>query len=94
MIVGGSFKAAPWLGAMAIWGVVLGTTYMVWLYYRMVMGELNPGLEGLDIELTGREVAILMPLALLAFYLGLHPEGVLSYLHVPVRELLSIGVSP
>ena len=32
---------------MAIWGVALGNNvYMVWLYYRVVMGKLNPGLEG------------------------------------------------
>ena len=93
LIVGGAFRTQAWLGAMAVWGVVLGTTYMVWLFYRMVMGEMNPGLEGLKLELNAREVATLAPLALLALCLGLYPELVLSYLHAPVAELLA-GVTP
>ena len=93
LIVGAAFRTQAWLGAMAVWGVVLGTTYLVWLFYRMVMGELNPGLEGLKLELNAREVATLAPLAVMALWLGLYPELVLSYLHAPVAELLA-GVTP
>ncbi len=94
LIIGASFKTSAWLGGMAILGVALGTTYLVWLYYRMVMGELSPGLEHLELELNAREVAVLAPLAVLAVYLGLYPECVLSYLRVPVAELLMAGVTP
>ncbi len=93
LIIGSAFETRAWLGAMAIWGVALGTTYLLWLYYRMVMGKLNPGLEGLELELNLREVATLAPLALLAICLGVYPELVLSYLRVPVAELLA-GVVP
>ena len=93
LIVGAAFRTQAWLGAMAVWGVVLGTTYLVWLFYRMVMGEMNPGLEGLKLELNAREVATLAPLAVMALWLGLYPELVLSYLHAPVAELLA-GVTP
>ena len=48
LIIGGAFQTQMWLGVMAIWGVALGTTYLVWLYYRVVMGELNPGLDGAE----------------------------------------------
>ena len=94
LIIGGAFNTQAWLGAAAVWGVALGTTYLVWLYYRVVMGELNPGLAGLKLELNVREVATLAPLALLAVCLGLYPELVLSYLRVPVAELLAAGVAP
>ncbi len=94
LIIGGAFRTEVWLGGMAVWGVALGTTYLVWLYYRVVMGEINPGLEGLKLELNVREVATLAPLALLAVCLGLYPELVLSYLRVPVAELLAAGVTP
>jgi NADH-quinone oxidoreductase subunit M len=92
LIVSGAFKTQAWLGAMAVWGVALGTCYLVWLYYRMVMGDINPGLEGLKLELNAREVATLAPLALLAVGLGLYPECVLSYLRAPVAALP--GVTP
>ena len=93
LILGGAFKTNAWLGAAAVWGVALGTMYMFWLYYRVVMGNFNPRLEGLALELNAREVATLAPLAILALCLGLYPEFVLSYLHAPVAELLA-GVTP
>jgi NADH-quinone oxidoreductase subunit M len=93
LIVGSAFRAQAWLGALAVWGVVLGTTYLIWLYYRVVMGEMNPSLAGLKLDLTAREIVTLAPLALLTVYLGLYPEAVLSYLRVPVAQLLA-GVAP
>jgi len=94
LIIGGAFQTRAWLGAMAVWGVALGTTYIIWLYYRVVMGKMNPALEGLKLELNAREVATLAPLALLALYLGLHPEYVLAYLRTPIARLLGAGVAP
>ena len=92
LIIGSAFQTQAWLGAMAVWGVALGTVYLIWLYYRVAMGKLNPGLEGLRLELNARQVATLAPLALLALCLGVYPEFVLSYLRAPVAELLSAGV--
>ena len=94
LIISGAFQTQAWLGVMAVWGVALGTAYLVWFYYRVVMGETNSGLEGLKLELNAREVATLAPLALLALCLGLYPELVLSYLRAPVAELLAGGVMP
>ena len=92
LIVAGAFKTQVWLGGMAIWGVALGTTYLIWFYYRVVMGEVNPGLEGLKLELNAREIATLAPLAFLAVCLGLYPDCVLSYLRETVGALP--GVTP
>ena len=94
LIISGAFQTGAWLGAMAVWGVALGTAYLLWFYYRVVMGEMNSGLEGLKLELNAREVATLAPLALLALCLGLYPELVLSYVRAPVAELLAGGLMP
>lgn len=91
LIIGGAFKTQVWLGGVAIWGVALGTTYMIWLYYRVVMGEVNPGLEGLKLELNAREIATLAPLVFLAVCLGVYPDCVLSYLRETVDALLTAG---
>ncbi len=94
LVIGGAFETGSWLGAMAIWGVALGTTYLLWLYYRVVMGKQNPKLAGLALELDARELATLAPLALLAVVVGLYPECVLSYLRAPVAALLATGGAP
>ena len=93
-IIGGAFRTQAWLGAMAVWGVALGTAYLVWFFYRVAMGESNPALVGLKLELNAREMATLAPLALLAICLGLYPDYVLSYVHAPVAQLLAAGVAP
>jgi NADH-quinone oxidoreductase subunit M len=94
LIIGGAFQTQAWLGAAAVWGVVLGTTYIIWLFYRVAMGGTNPALAGLKLELNAREIATLAPLAILALFLGLYPESVLSYLRAPVARLLGGGVTP
>ena len=94
LIVGAAFETAGWMGALAIWGVVLGTTYMVWLFYRVIMGPLNPGLEGLKLELKPREILTLAPLAILAIVLGLYPNLVLDIMRVSVVDLLASGGTP
>jgi NADH-quinone oxidoreductase subunit M len=93
LIIGGAFQRHGWLGAAAVWGVVLGTVYIIWLYYRVAMGKTNPTLDGLKLELNPREMATLAPLALLALYLGVYPDAVLSYVRAPLARLLA-GVTP
>jgi NADH-quinone oxidoreductase subunit M len=95
LIIGGAFRVWPGLGAMAVWGVALGTTYILWLFYRVVMGELRPGLRGLlHLDLNAREVATLAPLVLLALVIGLYPECVLGFLRASVTQLLTAVSAP
>jgi NADH-quinone oxidoreductase subunit M len=89
LIISGAFRAGPWLGAVAVWGVALGTTYILWLFYRMVMGETKPELMEGHLEVSPGEIATLTPLALLALVLGLHPDSVLGFLRASVAELLA-----
>lgn len=88
LVISGAFRVWPGLGAMAVWGVALGTTYIVWLYYRLVLGDTNPGLRGLRLDLNAREVATLVPLVVLALVIGLYPESVLGFLRASVAQLL------
>src|SRR4030095_13798587 len=69
IIIGAPCRTPAWLGVLGVWGVALGTTYLIWLYYRVVMGEMNPSLVGLKLELNAREVATRAPRRLLALCL-------------------------
>jgi NADH-quinone oxidoreductase subunit M len=80
---------------MAVWGVVLGTTYIVWLYYRVALGDVNPGLRGMRLDINAREVATLLPLVAMALVIGLYPESVLGFLRAPVAQILeAVTTSP
>jgi NADH-quinone oxidoreductase subunit M len=93
LIISGAFSAWPWLGFVAVWGVALGTTYILWLYYRVALGETRPGLRGLRLDLNAREVATLAPLVFLALVIGLNPEFVLSFLRASVTQLLAVAAT-
>ena len=90
LIISGGFREHAWLGAMGVWGVGLGTTYILWLLYRVALGDVTPGLKehhhGLD--LNAREVATLVPLVILVVLIGVYPESFLGYMRASVTHLL------
>ena len=88
LIISGAFKANMVIAAFSIFGVVLGVTYMVWLYYRVVLNEINPKTKSQLFDLDLREIATLVPLVVLVFFIGLQPGVLLSYMHVSVEHLL------
>jgi NADH-quinone oxidoreductase subunit M len=89
LIIGGAFSAWPWLGAMAIWGVALGTAYVLWLYYRVAFGDAKPAFSTIRLDLNFREFATLAPLAVLALVIGLYPESVLGFLRASIADLVA-----
>jgi NADH-quinone oxidoreductase subunit M len=94
LIISGAFRTSPWFGAVAVWGVALGTTYILWLYYRVALGEVKAGLRGQALDLNAREVVTLAPMALLVVIIGVYPESVLGFLRVSVARLLAVVAAP
>jgi NADH-quinone oxidoreductase subunit M len=88
LITSGAFRTRVGLGVMAVWGIALGATYILWLYYRMVFGEARPALQGLRLDLRPHEIATLAPLAALALLIGLYPDSVLGFLRPSVGQVL------
>ena len=89
LITSGAFRTSAVLGVMAVWGIALGATYILWLYYRVVFGDAQPAWRELRLDLNAREVATLAPLAILAVVIGLYPESVLGFLRPSVTQLLT-----
>ena len=88
LIISGAFKANMIIAAFSIFGVVLGVTYMVWLYYRVALNEINSRSQSHLFDLDWREIATLVPLVVLVFLIGVQPGILLSYMHVSVEHLL------
>ena len=81
------FAPQAW-AVLAVFGIVLGAAYMLWLYQRTMFGKLdkpeNQNLKDLDF----REVMTLLPLAVLAFWIGLYPKPFFDILRPPVQRLV------
>jgi NADH-quinone oxidoreductase subunit M len=93
LILQGVFVASKAWAAFAASGVVLGATYMLYLYQRTMFGKVeNPKNEGLA-DLGVREFATFAPLIVLAVWIGLYPSPFLDRLETSVQHVIA-RVSP
>lgn len=78
LVLIGSFPALPALTIIAAVGVVLAAIYLLWAYERVFTGvpdrEENMSLA----DLSGREIALLAPIAVLILVIGLYPNLLLD----------------
>lgn len=87
LVIAGVFQASTWVSLLIATGVVLGAAYMLWLYKRVMFGELKKPLSKLH-DVTTLEWIAFLPLVLLTLLLGIYPSIVLDYLHMPVEQLM------
>ncbi|MBI5627054.1 MAG: NADH-quinone oxidoreductase subunit M, partial [Nitrosomonadales bacterium] len=89
MVLVGTFKYYLPTGAVAICGVVLTVAYMLWMLQRVVWGESTRKEDVVVTDLNGREIATLMPLLVLVFWIGFNPEPFLVRMRASVEHLLT-----
>jgi NADH-quinone oxidoreductase subunit M len=69
----GIFQANTWVAAVATSGVIFSAGYALWLYRRVVFGDLiKEGLKTIE-DMTGREKLIFAPLIVMTILLGIYP---------------------
>jgi NADH-quinone oxidoreductase subunit M len=87
-ILRGVFEVSWQWAAWGVFGVILGAAYLLWLYQRVMFGSVtNPANEHLP-DLNGREYATLIPLIVLAFWIGIYPAPLFKVVEQPVRRLV------
>ncbi|KPF72984.1 NADH-quinone oxidoreductase chain 13 [Bosea sp. AAP35] len=84
----GAFRANPWVAFIACFGVILSAAYALWLYRRVMFGELvKPELKAI-LDLNPREMVILVPLVLLTVWYGIRPGTILDAFAAPTEALI------
>ena len=84
----GMFQANTWVAAVAATGVILSAAYALWLYRRVVMGDLiKESLKSIT-DMTTRERAIFAPLIVMTILLGVYPSLVTDIIGPSVEALL------
>ena len=69
--------------------MVLGATYMLYLYRRVIYGELTKeDLRGLP-DLSRREIVVFAPLLVAVMWMGVYPMSFLSIMDASVAKLLA-----
>ena len=80
LVLLGAFQVNTWVAFLIATGMILGAAYMLWLYRRVIFGELDQGRPAEAIlDLNPREVAIFVPLVLLVLWMGIYPSSFLDH---------------
>ena len=88
LILVGAFRVSWWWGAFAVTGIVLGAAYMLWLYQRTMFGEITKEENKTLSDLNAREMATLIPIIALCFWIGLYPSPFLRAMEVSVANVI------
>jgi len=102
LIFNGTFTSGFAWGRMAAClatlGVLLAAAYMLWMTKKVFWGAENADPDGGTAKLAGdlsfREIAVLVPLAALILWIGVHPRTFLAPSERPVAQLLSDAQAP
>ncbi|WP_300298995.1 NADH-quinone oxidoreductase subunit M [Ferrovibrio sp.] len=84
----GAFQANTWVALIATSGVILAAAYALWLYRRVVFGELTKADLKSMLDLSPREVAIFAPLVVMTLWMGIYPAPFFDVIAASARHLL------
>jgi NADH-quinone oxidoreductase subunit M len=87
-ILMGAFEANWRWAALAVPGIVLGAAYLLWLYQRVMLGQITNPVNLKLPDLNPREWAVFAPLILWALAIGVYPKPYFEILERPVAQIV------
>ena len=88
LVLVGAWHASSWVAFFTATGLVLGATYMLWLYRRVMFGAIvNDQVKAME-PMQMREFLIFLPLTFLVLLFGVYPMVLLDVMAVSIQFLL------
>jgi NADH-quinone oxidoreductase subunit M len=88
LILLGTFREYPWHAVVAASGVIFAAVYMLWMFQRVMFGEItnskNLSLKDLDV----REVVVLTPILVFVVWIGVYPNTFLKPMEPSVKKFI------
>lgn len=89
ILVGGFESSLRWWTIVASSGVIFAAVYMLWMFQRVMFGELdNPKNQAL-LDLNAREIAIMVPLLVMIFVLGVYPNPFIEKMTPSIKKVIA-----
>ena len=85
----GAFQAFREITIAATIGIVLTAAYMLWTLQRLFLGTLPEKWKTLP-DINGRELFMLVPLAVIVIFLGLYPAPMIDLMAASVNTLVGV----
>ena len=86
LVMIGAIQVGFWVALLSGAGMVLGAVYMLVLYRRVMFGAASATVAALR-DVSGPEMAVLAPLALVTLWMGVHPSSFTRVFDPTVRVL-------
>ena len=88
MVILGAVKYNFWVAFAAASSMIMGAAYTLWMYKRVIFGDVaNEHVAELT-DINKREFAILAVLALCTLWMGVYPQPFTEVMHASVNDLL------
>ncbi|MGJ8588046.1 MAG: NADH-quinone oxidoreductase subunit M [Yoonia sp.] len=88
LVLMGIFQVNTWIALFATSGVILSAAYALWLYRRVVLGDLIKESLKTITDMSTRERVIFAPLVVMTLLLGVYPALVLDIIGPSVSALV------
>ena len=90
LILIGTFKKSFLVATIASSGIIFAAAYMLWLYRRIIFGELiHEDLKKM-LDLNQSEIFILWSLAIPILFIGFYPESIINTVEISVNNLIEM----
>ena len=89
LILLGTFKVNVTYAVFAATGVILSAVYMLWMFQRVMFGEVTKEENRKLKDLSLREIIVLIPIILFIIQIGVYPKPYLSRIEPTVKNLIA-----
>src|SRR5438034_3797687 len=89
LVLLGTFGVNHIRAAVAALGVILSAVYMLWMYQRVMWGRIENDRNASLADLAGRERAMLVPILIMIFWMGMYSSYFLRPMDASVMKLLN-----
>ncbi|MEO5766280.1 MAG: NADH-quinone oxidoreductase subunit M [Casimicrobiaceae bacterium] len=90
LVILAAVKANFWLGFGAAVTMILGAAYTLWMYKRVIFGDIGNAHVAELSDLNRREFWMLAAVALTVLAMGIWPRPLIDVMHTSVADLLTI----
>ena len=89
LILVGAFQVNPTLAALATTGIIFAAVYLLWMYQRVIFGEVTHAENRTLRDLSPREWALIAPVLLFIVWIGVYPAAFTGKVEATVDALIS-----
>lgn len=97
LILLGSFKSpifnSWWFAGISTTGIIFAAVYLLWMYQRVVLGEVKHENLFKLTDLNTRELVVIIPIVLFIVWIGVYPNTFLSITETSVKNIIDFTLS-